>query len=75
VIFCSLRGNPFFKVVTILMKVTTLYEQFLGLKSRWSVTMVGLSLADHRVVVAVVLKKGQVWADPTHGTKRTHDNG
>ena len=46
------------------MKDTTLYEQLLGLKTPWSVKKVDLSLADQRVVVEVVLKKGQVWADP-----------
>ena len=36
---------------------------------------VDLSLAHQRVVVEVVLKKGQVWADPTDSTKRAHING
>ena len=57
------------------MKDTTLYEQLLGLKSPWSVKKVDLFLADQRVVVEVVLKKGQVWADPTDATKRAHVNG
>jgi len=57
------------------MKETALYEQFLGLKSPWSVRRVDLSLADQRVVVEVVLKKAQVWADPTDATKRAHVNG
>lgn len=47
------------------MKDTALYEQLLGLKTPWSVNKVDLSLADQRVVVEVVLKKGQVWADST----------
>jgi len=57
------------------MKDTALYEQLLGLKSSWSVKKVELSLAEQRVVVEVVLKKGQVWADPTDATKRAHVNG
>ena len=57
------------------MKDTALYEQFLGLKTPWSVKRVDLSLADQRVVVEVVLDKGQVWADPTDATKRAHVNG
>ncbi len=57
------------------MKDTALYEQLLGLKSPWSVKKVDLSLADQCVVVEVVLKKGQVWADPTDATKRAHFNG
>jgi hypothetical protein len=57
------------------MKDTALYEQLLGLKTPWSVKKVDLSLADQRVVVEVVLKKGQVWADPTDATKRAHVNG
>ena len=57
------------------MKDTTLYEQLLGLKTPWSVKGVDLSLADQRVVVEVVLKKSQVWADPTDVTKRAHING
>ena len=57
------------------MKDTALYEHLLGLKTPWSVKHVELSLADQRVVVEVVLKKGQVWADPTDATKRAHING
>ncbi len=57
------------------MKDTALYEQLLGLKTPWSVKKVDLSLADQRVVAEVVLKKGQVWADPTDATKRTHVTG
>ena len=57
------------------MKDTTLYEHLLGLKTPWSVKSVDLSLADLRVVVEVVLKAGQVWADPTDATKRAHING
>ena len=60
------------------MKDTVLYEQLLGLKSPWSVKKVDLSLADQRVVVEVVLKKAQVWGDPTgatDSTKRSHING
>lgn len=54
------------------MKDTVMYEQLLGLKSPWSVKKVDLSLADQRVVGEVVLKKGQVWADPTDATKRAN---
>ncbi len=54
------------------MKDTALYEHLLGLKAPWSVKKVDLSLADQRVVVEVVLKKGQVWCDPTDATKRAH---
>lgn len=57
------------------MKDTLLYEHLLGLKTPWSVKSVDLSLADQRVVVEVVLKAGQVWADPTDATKRAHING
>ena len=57
------------------MKDTTLYEQLLGLNAPWSVKRVDLSLADQRVVVEVVLKSAQVWADPTDSTKRAHVNG
>ena len=57
------------------MKDTVLYEHLLGLKTPWSVKTVDLSLANQRVVVEVVLKKGQVWADPTDATKRAHVNG
>jgi len=57
------------------MKDTILYEHLLGLKTPWSVKSVDLSLADQRVVVEVVLKTGQVWADPTDSTKRAHING
>jgi hypothetical protein len=57
------------------MKDTALYEHLLGLKSPWSVKKVDLSLTDQCVVVEVVLKKGQVWADPTDATKRAHING
>ena len=56
------------------MKDTALYEHLLGLKTPWSVKAVDLSLADQRVVVEAVLKKGQVWADPTDVTKRAHIN-
>lgn len=57
------------------MKDTALYEQLIGLKTPWSVKKVDLSLEDQRVVVEVVLKGGQVWADPTDATKRAHING
>ena len=57
------------------MKDTALYEQLLGLKTPWSVKKVDLSLADQRVVIEVVLKRGQVWADRTDATKRAHVNG
>jgi transposase len=57
------------------MKDTTLYEHLLGLKTPWSVKTVDLSWADQRVVVEVVLKKGQMWADPTDVTKRAQVNG
>jgi transposase len=53
------------------MKDTALYEQLLGLKTPWSLKSVDLSLVDQRVVVKVVLKKGQVWADTTDATKWT----
>ena len=46
------------------MKDTALYEHLPGLKSPWSVMSVDLSLAEQRVVVDVVFKQGQVWADP-----------
>ena len=54
------------------MKDTALYEHLLGLKTPWTVKIVDLSLTDQQVVVEVVLKKGQVWADPTDATKRAH---
>ena len=57
------------------MKDSALYEHLLGLKAPWSVNKVDLSLTDQRVVVEVVLKPGQVWADPTDATKRAHVNG
>ena len=57
------------------MKDTALYEHLLGLKSPWSVKSVDLSLEDQRVVVEVVLKPRQVWADPLAPTKRAHVNG
>lgn len=57
------------------MKDTTLYEHLLGLKSPWSVKSVDLSLEEQRIVVEVVLKPGQVWADPTDSTRRAHING
>jgi hypothetical protein len=57
------------------MKDTALYEQLLGLKYPWSVKKLDLSLAEQRVVVEVVLKKGQVWAVPTDATERAHVNG
>ena len=57
------------------MKDTVLYEQLLGLKSPWSVKSVELSLTEQRVVVEVVLKRGQLWVDPTDHTKRAHING
>jgi hypothetical protein len=59
-----------FKISALKMKDTALYELLLGLKTPWSVKKVDLSLADQRVVVEVVLKKGQVWADPTDATRR-----
>ena len=57
------------------MKDTALYEHLLGLKAPWLVKKVDLSLADQRVVVEVVLKEGQVWADPSDATKSAHING
>lgn len=58
------------------MKDTALYEQLLGLKSPWSIKKVDLSLAEQRVVIEVILNKGQVWADPADaGTKMAHVNG
>jgi len=57
------------------MKDTTLYEQLLGLKTPWSVRSVELSVAEKRVVVEVVLKRGQVWADPNDAYQRAHIHG
>jgi len=57
------------------MKDTALYEHLLGLKTPWAVKSVDLSLTEQRVVVEVVLRRGQVWADPTDDTKRAHVNG
>ena len=54
------------------MKDTALYEHLLGLKTPWSVKKVDLSLSEQRVVVEIVLKKGEVWADPTDPSKRAH---
>ena len=42
------------------MKDTALYEHLLGLKSPWSVKSADLSLAEQRVVVEVVLKRGHL---------------
>ena len=53
------------------MKDTALYEHLLGLQSPWSVKSVDLSLTERRVVVEVILKRIQVWADPTDNTKNT----
>ena len=57
------------------MKDTALYEHLLGLKTPWSVKKVDLSLSEQRVVVEIVLKKGEVWVDPTDPSKRAHING
>jgi transposase len=57
------------------MKDTALYEHLLALKTPLSVKKVDISLANQRVVAEVVLKKGQVWADPTVATRRVHVNG
>jgi transposase len=57
------------------MKDTVLYEQLLGVKAPWSVKQVDLSVVEQRVVVELVLKKGQVWADPTDARRRAHING
>ena len=57
------------------MKDTALYEHLLGLQSPWSVKSVDLSLEDQRVVVEVVIKQRQIWADPTDATQRAHING
>ena len=57
------------------MKDTALYEHLLGLKTPLVVKSVDLSLTERRVVVEVVLRRGQVWADPTDDTKRAHVNG
>ena len=57
------------------MKDTALYEQLLGLKSPWSVKRVDLSLTEQRVIVEVVLKPAQVWADPSDRTRRAHVHG
>ncbi|MDO8440293.1 MAG: ISL3 family transposase, partial [Polaromonas sp.] len=54
------------------MKDTALYEHLLGIKTPWSVKRVDLSMAEQRVTVEVVLKKGQVWADPTNTSARAH---
>ena len=58
-----------------IMKDTTLYEQLLGLKAPWSVRSVELSMAEKRVVVEVVLKRGQVWGDPNDASRRAHIHG
>jgi transposase len=57
------------------MKDTALYEQLLGLKAPWSVRSVELSMAEQRVVVEVVLKPGQVWADLIDPARRAHVHG
>ncbi len=57
------------------MQDTALYEQLLGLKSPWSVKSVDVSLTEQRIVVEVVLKPGQLWADPADHTNRAHSNG
>ena len=57
------------------MKDTALYEHLFGLQSPWSVKSVDLSLEDQRVVVEVVIKQRQIWANPTDATKRAHING
>lgn len=57
------------------MKDITLCEHLRGLKTPWSVGSVALSLTEQCVVVEVILKSGQVWADPTDAQKRTHING
>ena len=76
VIFHSVLENMVFEISGLNMKDTALYEQLLGLKSPWSIKKVDLSLlAEQRVVVEVILNKGQVWADPTDATKMAHVNG
>jgi transposase len=57
------------------MKDTALYEHLLGIKTPWTVKQVELSMTDQRVTVEVVLKKGQIWADPTNKQARAHVNG
>ena len=57
------------------MKDTALYEHLLGIKTPWSVKRVDLSMSEQRVTVEVVLKKGQIWADPTNAQARAHVNG
>jgi len=57
------------------MKDTELYEQLLGISPPWSVKCVDLSMADQRVTVELILKKSQVWADPTNERARAHING
>ncbi|MBC7620701.1 MAG: ISL3 family transposase [Candidatus Saccharibacteria bacterium] len=57
------------------MKDTAMYEHLLGIKTPWSVKRMDLSMADQRVTVEVVLKKGQIWADPTNDRARAHING
>ena len=64
-----------YKFTDKIIKYTVLYEQLLGLKSPWSVKSVELTLTEQRVVVEVVLKRGQLWVDPTDPSKRAHING
>lgn len=74
-IFCLLLENPVFQ------NYQKRYEGHRAILAAswtevpWLVRRVDLSLADQRVVVEVVLKKGQLWADPTDVTKRAHING
>lgn len=57
------------------MKDTALYEHLLGIKTPCSVKLVELSMAEQRVTVELVLKQGQIWADPTNAQARAHVNG
>lgn len=52
------------------MKDTALSVHILELKALRAVKKMDLSLADQCVVFEVVLKKGQVWGNPTEATKR-----
>ena len=68
-IFLHSSRIQFFKLIDRAMKDTALVEHLLGLKPPWSVKKADLSLVDQKVVVELVLKPGQVRADPTDATK------
>jgi transposase len=57
------------------MKDTALYEQLLGIKDPWIVKTVELCLDKEQVIVELVLKENQIWADPIDPTKRAHIHG